>query len=90
MGSGVEPYSNAGESIEMVVLATDLMLGDLDGARRREPWTLLSALLRDRLRGDEVELPDDSGEMGRSISLRRLSLATLNADVELRGFASSP
>lgn len=92
MGSGVEPYMIAdaftGLMAGLLVLVLDLMLGVREEALDRDRWTP-SNLSRDRLRVEE-ELPDDMGETGRSISFRRLSLATLKTDVELRGFASCP
>lgn len=92
MGSGVEPYVNAdaftGLITGLLVLVLDLMLGVRDEALDRDRWTP-SNLSRDWLRVED-ELPDEIGETGRSISFRRLSLAKLKVDVELRGFVSCP
>lgn len=90
MVSGVEPYANAEAGIGLVALVLDLRLGVREEALDRDRWTFSLTLSRDRLRVED-ELPvDDKGETGRSISLRRLSLATLNANTEPRGFASCP
>lgn len=67
-----------------VALVLDLILGVRDEAldraasgRRSSPRPL------ERLRGEDP--PDEKGDTGRSISVRRLSLATLKVVVELRG-----
>lgn len=68
----------------LLELALDLILVAREEALGRPTSEARPSTLNlERLRGEE-EPPDDSGDTGRSISFRRLSLATLKV-VDVRG-----